>query len=167
MPPDTAPALDELRAHFAAAAEALRLAEAEAAKGPPLSIEDAEAKLAEAEQLLEAAERPYWDREHARVAVATLKTEIEKVTHEGARAAMEADVPALEQAHSEATAAHEAHVAKGVTDAHIDAAAQLVLDAREELKRARKAVGLDEEIDEPAEEVEAAAAPADQPSEEA
>lgn len=106
------PTLDDLRAAHAASSEALRQAEYEAAN-PPLTVEEAKARLAAAEAVLEAAERPYWDVQHTRTAMMNARNEVSdlQVKADRARGAHDAHVAAhgqpdpLKQAHAEATAA--------------------------------------------------------------
>lgn len=82
--------------------------------------------LSIAEAVLATVERPFWDREHTRFALATANEYVLRAP-EPLKQAAEALLPAAQAAHDAAIAAHESH---GATAADIDAAAQQVLDAR-------------------------------------
>jgi hypothetical protein len=94
-----------------------------------MDIAEARAALTAAEAELERLERPGWDREHARFDLATARNAALTVPPH-LKAAADAAIPAFEDRHAATVAAHEAHVAAGVTDAQIDAAAQAVVDLR-------------------------------------
>lgn len=129
--------LEELRAAAIAAAEALRAAE-EAEANPPLSVEDAQAQLTAATEALEAVERPFWDYEHAIIAVNQAGRELEYAVAHGDEddiAKRQANLATAQEALAAAKVAFDAHPA---TRSDIDAAAQAVLDARAALARAEE-----------------------------
>lgn len=129
--------LEELRAAAVAAAEALRAAE-EAEANPPLSVEDAEAQLTAANEALEAVERPFWDYEHAIIAVNQAGRELEFAVAHGDEDDIAKRQENLAAANENLVTAKTAYDAHPATRSDIDAAAQAVLDARAALERAQE-----------------------------
>ena len=126
--------LDELRAEAAAAQAALEAAEYAAAH-PPLTLEQATAKLEAAEAELKRIEGPYWDHEHA---VIDYNVAVNKAI--GASAD---DKPRLDSEVAEALlkmeAAKAAFEASEWSPLANDLAAQAVIDAREAVAKAQEA----------------------------
>lgn len=78
---------------------------------------------------LESLEAPYHEERHAKHELATLQALSDSISHPGAKAAIQADLPAAKARVDAAVAARQAHEATGVTQAHIDYAAQLKINA--------------------------------------
>lgn len=80
---------------------------------------------------LDSLEAPYIEEANARSELTTLQSLIETTPHEGARKAIQADLPRAQKRLTDAIAARQGAESKGLTRQSVDQAAQAEIDARE------------------------------------